>query len=80
MVEIEPYVRGVAALHSPQTAIVDFPAVARAYADDVRAAGGDGAPGVRGGGASTRRSGEVRVRSATGEELAFDRLVVCGGL
>ncbi len=27
-----------------------------------------------------RRSGEVRVRSATGEELAFDRLVVCGGL
>ena len=40
MVEIEPYVRGVAALHSPHTAIVDFPAVARAYADDVRAAGG----------------------------------------
>ncbi len=28
MVEIEPYVRGVSALHSPQTAIVDFPAVA----------------------------------------------------
>ena len=27
-----------------------------------------------------RRSGEVRVRSAAGEELVFDRLVVCGGL
>jgi L-2-hydroxyglutarate oxidase LhgO len=79
MVEIEPYVRGVSALHSPQTAIVDFPAVARAYADDVRAAGGE----VRLGfavAAIDRRSGEVRVRSAAGEELVFDRLVVCGGL
>ncbi len=40
MVEVEPYVRGVAALHSPHTAIVDFPAVARAYADDIRDSGG----------------------------------------
>jgi 2-hydroxyglutarate dehydrogenase len=38
--EIEPHARGVAALHSPNTGIVDFGAVARAYADDVRAAGG----------------------------------------
>src|SRR5918992_1533867 len=38
--EIEPHVAGVAGLHSPHTAIVDFPAVARAFADDVTAAGG----------------------------------------
>ena len=38
--EIEPHADGVAALHSPHTAITDFPAVARAYADDVTAAGG----------------------------------------
>jgi L-2-hydroxyglutarate oxidase LhgO len=38
--EIEPHVAGVAGLHSPHTAIVDFPAVARAFADDVIEAGG----------------------------------------
>ncbi len=37
--ELEPHARGVAALHSPQTGIVDFRAVTRAYAQDVRAAG-----------------------------------------
>jgi L-2-hydroxyglutarate oxidase len=36
---IEPHARGIAALHSPNTGIVDFPAVARAYAEDARAAG-----------------------------------------
>ena len=79
MVEVEPYVRGVAALHSPTTAIVDFAAVARAYADDVRAAGGTLQLGYEVA-AIERRHGEVRVRSSVGDELAFDRLVVCGGL
>ncbi len=79
MVEIEPYVRGASALHSPTTAVVDFPAVARAYADDIRAAGGTIRLGYEVVGID-RLGGEVRVRSAGGEELAFDRLVVCGGL
>jgi L-2-hydroxyglutarate oxidase LhgO len=38
--EIEPYATGVAALHSPHTAIVDFPAVCRALAADLQGAGG----------------------------------------
>jgi 2-hydroxyglutarate dehydrogenase len=38
--EVEPHAAGVAALHSPATGIVDFRAVARAYAEDLRAAGG----------------------------------------
>jgi L-2-hydroxyglutarate oxidase len=38
--QIEPHARGIAGLHSPNTGIVDFPAVARAYAEDVLAAGG----------------------------------------
>ncbi len=79
MADIEPYVRGVSALHSPQTAIVDFPAVARAYAEDVRNAGGTVRLGFEVA-AIDRGRGEVRVRSAAGEELLFDRLVVCGGL
>jgi L-2-hydroxyglutarate oxidase len=37
---IEPHARGIAALHSPETGIVDFPQVALAYADDVLRAGG----------------------------------------
>jgi L-2-hydroxyglutarate oxidase len=38
--EIEPHARGVAALHSPQTGIVDFSRVAASYAADVEDAGG----------------------------------------
>ena len=38
--EIEPHATGIAALHSPETGVVDFREVARAYADDVRAGGG----------------------------------------
>jgi L-2-hydroxyglutarate oxidase LhgO len=72
---IEPHARGVAALHSPETAIVDFPAVARAYAEDVRAAGGE----IQLGFEVTGISGAA-VTARTGERLAFDLLVVCAGL
>ena len=37
--EIEPHAAGIAALHSPATGIVDFPAVARALAGELREAG-----------------------------------------
>ncbi|WP_433339122.1 L-2-hydroxyglutarate oxidase [Spirillospora sp. CA-294931] len=76
--EIEPHAAGVAALHSPTTAIVDFPAIARAYADDVVKAGGElrlGFEVVR-----LRRSGERVLVASPDEQLGFDRLVVCAGL
>ncbi len=38
--EIEPHARAIAGLHSPSTGVVDFVAVARSYAHDVRDAGG----------------------------------------
>jgi 2-hydroxyglutarate dehydrogenase len=38
--QLEPHARGIAALHSPRTGIVDFDAVARAYAEDVQGDGG----------------------------------------
>jgi L-2-hydroxyglutarate oxidase len=40
LAEVEPHARGVAALHSPNTGVVDFGAVARALARDVEEAGG----------------------------------------
>lgn len=39
--EIEPYCTGIRAIHSPQTGIVDFSAVARAYAEQVVSRGGE---------------------------------------
>jgi L-2-hydroxyglutarate oxidase LhgO len=79
MREIEPYVEGIRALHSPHTAIVDFPEVTLAYAEEVEKAGGSVRLGFEVA-AISRRSGEIRVQSKTGEQLAFDRLLVCGGL
>lgn len=38
--ELEPHARGIAGLYSPGTGIADFPAVARAYAEDIRETGG----------------------------------------
>ena len=40
MRELEPHALGIRGLWSPGTGIVDFRAVANAYADDIRAAGG----------------------------------------
>jgi L-2-hydroxyglutarate oxidase LhgO len=76
--EIEPAVAGIAAVHSPHTAIVDFLAVARALADELVDHGAVIRFGreVR---AIDRRGGEVVV-SAADEEHAFDQLVLCAGL
>jgi 2-hydroxyglutarate dehydrogenase len=43
--ELEPHAAGIAGLHSPRTGIVDFGRVARAYGEDVLAAGGSIATG-----------------------------------
>ena len=79
LAEIEPAVRGVAAVHSPQSAVTDFVAVARAMADDVRAAGGV----VRLGASVTGvrpMAGGVRVDGVDRSWGVFRRVVVCAGL
>ncbi|MBX6387026.1 MAG: L-2-hydroxyglutarate oxidase, partial [Microbispora sp.] len=76
--EVEPHAVGVAAVHSPHTAITDFSAIARRLAADVAEAGG-----------SVRLSRPVRaIRQTTDgvavaagpERLTFDRLISCAGL
>jgi L-2-hydroxyglutarate oxidase len=76
---IEPHVRGTAGLHSPQTAIVDYAAITRAFAADLVSGGG-----------SVRTSFEVRdlqprrgqtvIRGEHGEEEAYDLVILCAGL
>jgi L-2-hydroxyglutarate oxidase LhgO len=75
---LEPDVAGVAALLSPTTAIVDFPAIARAYAADVTGAGGEIM--LSSAVTSVRREGDgVRVGTAAGSRVV-SRLVICAGL
>jgi len=76
---IEPHVRGVAGLHSPETAIADFAAIARAFAAEVTAVGGE----IRTGAAVTRVDQShalPRVEIADGTEIGADRVIVCAGL
>jgi L-2-hydroxyglutarate oxidase len=76
--ELEPHVAGVRALHSPETAVVDFARVAAAYADDVRAAGGELLLGREVVGLA-RRDGTAFVETSGGTVEAA-RVVVCGGV
>ena len=86
--DIEPHCRGVAALHSPSTGIIDFAAVARSLAAELEA---KGVPvvtdcAVKG---VAQRSGRIAVVHATGETRArfavfcagagSDRLAVAAG-
>jgi (S)-2-hydroxyglutarate dehydrogenase len=79
--EVEPHARGVAALHSPQSAIVDFPGFARCLAQEVAAAGGEILTGacVR---AIEQDGSRVRVETDGARRLRrdFEQLVVCAGL
>ena len=76
--EHEPHITGVAGLWSPTTAIVDFVAVTRSYADDVRTAGGTLLLGTRVDGIT--RAGDVVRVDAGGERHEFDHVVLCAGL
>jgi len=86
--EIEPHARGVAALHSPATGVVDFAEVARALAADITASGGTVLTGcaVNGVRSGTRSLELVHSRGCTSAGHAVfcagawaDRLAVAAG-
>jgi L-2-hydroxyglutarate oxidase LhgO len=77
--ELEPDVAGVAALLSPTTAIVDYPAIARSFADDVLRGGGQVLTGTAVTGVQ-RRVGEGVYVITEGGAHRLSRLVICAGL
>ncbi len=76
--EIEPHARGAGALHSPATGVVDFVAVAEAFASDVRRAGGTVHLGTAVAGAG-QSSGKIALRHSRGLTSA-SAAVFCAGL
>ncbi|MET8482601.1 L-2-hydroxyglutarate oxidase [Streptomyces tendae] len=76
--ELEPHAGGIAALHSPRTAITDYPAIAREFARDVADFGGEVRLGFPVTGISTVPGG-VEVASGP-ERVSVDRLILCAGL
>jgi L-2-hydroxyglutarate oxidase LhgO len=76
--ELEPYAAGVAALHSPETAVVDFSRVAESYAEEVQAAEGELLLG-RGVVGLASRGGVIAIET-TGGDVEAARVVVCAGV
>jgi (S)-2-hydroxyglutarate dehydrogenase len=76
--ELEPYCTGVKALFSPNTGIVDYSLVAAAYADDVKAAGGELLLGHEIGRLTQQPDG-ITLTSARAE-LQAKHVVSCAGL
>ncbi|MEU9638537.1 L-2-hydroxyglutarate oxidase [Streptomyces tendae] len=76
--ELEPNAGGIAALHSPRTAITDYPAIAREFAKDIADAGGEVRLGFPVTGI-TNVPGGIEVSSGQ-QHLKVDRLVLCAGL
>lgn len=76
---LEPHTVGIAALHSPTTAIVDYTAVCGALAGEMRTRGAvirTGTPVRR----VRAEGGEPCVELADGSEERADRVLVCAGL
>lgn len=76
--EIEPHAAGLVALHSPQTAITDFPGIAKAFAEDITKAGGEvrlNFPVT----AIGRNVGSIRISSGD-RSVTADRVIVCAGI
>lgn len=78
LTEIEPHVRGIAGLHSPDTAIVDFAAITRQLGTDVEKVGGTIRLGQEVVGIEPATGGIV-IRTDHGDHLVAS-VVICAGL
>jgi 2-hydroxyglutarate dehydrogenase len=76
--EREPYCRGIKAIFSPLTGIVDYGIVARSYGDDIRTAGGEVETGREVTGID--RKGGFSILHAKKGDVEAKYVVACGGL
>jgi L-2-hydroxyglutarate oxidase LhgO len=76
--EREPYCRGVKAIFSPVTGIVDYGIVARSYGDDIRAMGGTVETGREVTGID--RKGDRTILHTKKGDVEAKYVVTCGGL
>jgi (S)-2-hydroxyglutarate dehydrogenase len=77
--EIEPYAAGIRGIYSPETGIVNWSEVAKAYADDVIASGGEILTSHEV--AGIRRKGDWVLLKTTFDEIIPTRyLITCAGL
>ncbi len=76
--EREPHCRGIKAIFSPVTGIVDYGVVARSYGDDIKAAGGEIYTGCEVKGIS--RKGGVAVLDTNQGDYQAKYVITCGGL
>ncbi len=76
--QFEPHARGLAAIHSPATGIIDFRQVARALAADIAAAGGQVLTTTKVRGIRRRAGGWAVI--TTGDPLRAPAVITCGGL
>ncbi len=75
---VEPHVRGLGALHSPQTAIVDYRAVCESLAEEIRELGGTVRCEAQVG--RVRDAARPSVELRDGSTIEADRVIVCAGL
>jgi len=76
--ELEPHVAGLAAIHSPETCVVDFSLVAQSYGQDVTDAGGELLLGREV--LSFSRRGESTAIATTAGDVEATQVVVCAGV
>ena len=78
LLELEPHAAGVRAIFSPNTGIIDFSAVSRAYASDLASAGGELMTGTEVV-SIARRDGRLLVETTSGE-ISAAGVINCAGL
>ena len=78
--ELEPHAAGEQALHVPGTGIVDYGLVARSFAEDVQAAGGELLLGYAVERIEERASGQGVLLSCTAGEVTATNAVFCAGV
>ena len=78
LLELEPHAAGVRAIFSPNTGIIDFSAVSRAYASDLESGGGELMTGTKVV-SIARRDGRLFLDTTAGE-ISAASVINCAGL